>query len=551
MDCRGEFFKVPSRNYRKLPQHDTPTDRDFQRALRMKNDIDQDIYFLECQVDWLQSALEDAQHTLGELLPDREKYARIISKTLSFEAPATFSTKKVSARNDVPAELWFVIFQEVLKSTEATETLSTLQTLSLVCKSWKYITDNSPGLWTRFQPRAYKNHDGASPNAVATALRRSKGIPLDLTLDQEDYDDIYMGVLTAVFPQTAQLHLEISDDDDSPLESMLGPLLMQFSRLRRLSLRRYLISERYVLPGKYLALSPLTSLCLDNVPVETHSMPTLLSVRHLSLRVYEASIMDRFLRRCPNVVTLQVSITHAEPVVPGPRAVGTHICHSLRELTVVISVTDRCWAVLGVLHAPTLQKLKFEFCTTTLPIYRDRAYDDLITQFLVRSSNSLVSLSLEDNYCTLLEEDEPPACTSWSDKIAVILNAAPLMLNLNALQITVLDCHTLPVFIKKMVSVSPDLIILPHLTQFTLAVLEEQVQDAVEMLRSRALSNDISSMKVIDLRVYNLFEDEEDDEETSEMDSPNTIASLEEWRRNGATVSCYAYPRFTNSYGQE
>ena len=58
-------------------------------------------------------------------------------------------------------------------------------------------------------------------------------------------------------------------------------------------------------------------------------------------------------------------------------------------------------------------------------------------------------------------------------------------------------------------------------------------------------------MKFIDLRMYNLFEDEEDDEETSEMDSPNTIASLEEWRRNGATVSCYAYPRFTHSYGQE
>ena len=354
MDCQDEFFKVPSRNYRKLPERDIPTDRDIQRALRVKSDIDQDIYFLYYQIVWLERALEHAQCTLGELLPYQTNYEEVIkhrSSAHSLGTPATFFSKKMSARNDVPVELWLVIFQEILKSTEATETLSTLQTLSLVCKSWKYITDNSPGLWTRFQPRAYENHDGASPNAVATALRRSKGIPLDLTLDQEDYDDIYMGVLTAVFPQTAQLHLEISDGDDSPLESILGPLLMQFSQLRRLSLRRYLISERYVLPGKYLALSPLTSLCLDNVPVETHSMPTLLSVRHLSLRVYEASIMDRFLRRCPNVVTLQVSITHAEPVVPGPRAVGAHICHLLRELTVVICVTDRCWAVLGVLHA--------------------------------------------------------------------------------------------------------------------------------------------------------------------------------------------------------
>ena len=553
MDCQDEFFTVPRWDYKKLPERDVPTDRDIQRALRVKEDIDEDVYFLDCQVAWLQNALEHAQRTLQELLPYQRNYTGVIKhcpKPLS----SFDSSKKASARNGVPVELWLVIFQEILKSTEVAATLSTLQTLSLVCKSWKSITDNSPGLWTRFQPTAYEDEGGASPNAMATALRRSKNIPLDITLGHETYDEEHIGIIATISSQTGQLHLEISDEEGGSLESKLGPLLMQLSQLRRLSVNRWASFQRHVFPGRYFALSPLTSLSLDFLPVETDSMPILPSVRDLVLRGYGDSYVDRFLRRCPDIVTLQVLMTATQLAMLESEMLDTHICHSLHELTVGISVMDDCWTVLGVLHAPALQKLKFEFTFIRLPTVTERTHEDLITQFFARSSHSLVSLSLEDKNSTASETQS--RLTSWSDKMEVILNAAPLMLNLDVLQIMALDCHALPAFIEKMTVVTPDLIILPRLTQISLAILEHQVQTTIGMLRARALSSEVSSMKVIDLRVYSILKeygehDHDDHEEASEMDSSNTIARLEEWRRSGATVSCYAHPRFTHLYDQE
>lgn len=558
-------FPPPKWKYQPAFNRQPPTDADINLVFCRLVDINNDIEAHQKQVSWLTKTLATAERNLATMLTSKDSYMAILQSPYGLsrgnKKPTVNSSRHItlSVIKDVPQELWIEIFTLSSSSLNDICSMPELQTLSLVCRSWRNIIINSPSLWTGLRitseylgPRSPRPSQSVTPRLARFGVERSKTHSLSLELEAQPAT--YMLFAAIVDPVLDRIkHLFLSGTQiflffvRTFLSSLPNLESLQITDMPLVSTVNTV--NRCLIPFNNPS-SKLIFLNLKHVAL-SGTFPTLPTVRHLEMCGYGNQDIHSVLASCPGTVSLLIidAVINYRP--GGDRRLPPRLLSpELEELNfdgLIDSGRNDRETPLKILCCLIVPKLK----SFSVQFFQKTKYDThsrdlvIIEEFLLQSGWNLKRLSVTGSKWWM---NAPSTASSIQ-----LVKVQRLRRSLEVLHMTAISPNSnhMKSFIEEMTVSTLDKqpgekLIFPHIRELILAVFDDQLKDTLNMLHSRATR----CLKVVELMVYerNATDSGSDSEVTwlnkYVMNDPQVIASLAALRKKGLTVSCLSYPRF-------